>query len=77
MAWHPTRSGRLERVGDVPLVGPVLRVVAVRLDALVSPVQAWLGLRGVAVVGLVAGLVAVGTAAVGFTDLLGRRCARR
>ncbi len=70
VARHPPRSGRLERVGDVPLVGPVLRVVAVRLDALVSPVQAWLGLRGVAVVGLVAGLVAVGTAAVGFTDLL-------
>ena len=34
VARHPPRSGRLERVGDVPLVGPVLRVVAVRLDAL-------------------------------------------
>lgn len=70
VARHPPRSGRLERVGEIPLIGPALRVLAERLDALVSPVQARLGLRGVAVVGLVAGLVVVGGAAVGFTDLL-------
>lgn len=70
LATHQPRGGRLERLGAVPLIGPVLRFGAVLLDALLSPVSARLGMRGAAAVGLLAGLLAVGAAAVGFTDLL-------
>ncbi|HOB48017.1 MAG TPA: phosphatase PAP2 family protein [Mycobacterium sp.] len=70
VARHPQLGGRLERVGEIPMIGPVLRLCGRCLEVLVAPVQARLGLRGVAVATLGAGLVVVGAAAVGFTDLL-------
>jgi undecaprenyl-diphosphatase len=70
LAAHRPDGHRLVSIGELPLIGPLLRFVTVRLDALAAPVQARLGLHGAAVVGLLAGLVAVGAAAVGFTDLL-------
>lgn len=69
-ARHPPRTGRWERIGEIPMIGPALRLLATCLDAVVTPIQARLGLRGVAVAGLAAGLIVVGAAAVGFTDLL-------
>lgn len=70
LAAQRPQGGRLERLAAVPLIGPVLRFGAVRVDALISPVAARLGMRGAAVVGLLAGLLTVGAAAVGFTELL-------
>jgi undecaprenyl-diphosphatase len=70
IARHPPRSGQLESIDEIPLFGSLLRFLAVHLDYIISPVKSRVGLRGIALLGLAAGLVVIGATAMGFTKLL-------
>jgi len=70
VATHQQRLARLGHLGGLPVIGTPLHWAAERWKALSRPLQTRMGVGGVALAGLLGGLVVVGLTGIGFTVLL-------